>query len=160
MYHFVSLPGLKYEIFSVALHPILRLPSIVTTASQLYPKDAVALMSPTNAEAPLIRGLDLFASGSPLKAARVFRRSIKSGPEHYEAHHGLVRALYDADQLEQSIAAAQEPTALTPNNPPAYTALSISLQHAGRIPEAETAAAKTRILEWKVQVQASPGESA
>ncbi|MGA9668962.1 MAG: tetratricopeptide repeat protein [Terracidiphilus sp.] len=108
------------------------------------------------------RGLDLLAAGSPAEAVRAFRAAIAAGPENshaqIDAHHGLIRALRDAGQLEQSIAAALALTALTPADPLAHTALSISLQTAGHIPQAEAAAARARILEWKIQLQSPPSE--
>jgi Flp pilus assembly protein TadD len=99
------------------------------------------------------RGLDQLAEGSPADAVESFRGAIVADPNNFEAHHGLIRALRDANRLEQSIAAALALTALTPNDPLAHTALSISLQRAGHIPEAEAAAARARIVEWKVQLQ-------
>ncbi len=104
------------------------------------------------------QGLDLLAAGQPAQAVEAFRAAIAADPEHYEAHHGLVRALRDAGCPEQSIAAALALTALTPADPLAHTALSISLQHAGHISEAEAAAARARILEWKIQLQSPPPE--
>lgn len=104
------------------------------------------------------QGLDLLAQGAPQQAAQAFRRAIDADPSNVEAHHGLVRALRDADLLEQSIAAALALTVLTPADPLAHTALSISLQAAGHIPEAEAAAARARILEWKLQLQPAPSE--
>jgi tetratricopeptide (TPR) repeat protein len=103
------------------------------------------------------RGLDLLEAGSALEAAHMFRSAIVANPEHQEAHHGLVRALRDAALLEQSVAAALALIALTPDDPLAHTAFSISLQHAGNVPEAEAAAARARILEWRLQLQ-SPAE--
>lgn len=105
------------------------------------------------------QGLDLLAANRPAEAAKAFRAAITMDEQYYEAHHGLVRALRDAGQLEQSIGAALALTALTPNDPLAHTALSISLQTAGHIPEAEAAAARARVLEWKVQLQSPPGEN-
>ncbi len=109
------------------------------------------------------RAHDLLAAGQPAEAARTFRAAIAAGPEgaeaHIEAHHGLVRALRDAGQLEQSIAAALALTAITPADPLAHTALSISLQRAGHVPQAEAAAARARILEWKIQLQSPPAEN-
>lgn len=102
------------------------------------------------------RGLDLLAAGSAPEAAGAFRAAIAADPALYDAHHGLVRALRDAGQLEQSIAAALALTALTPDDPLAHTALSISLQTAGHVPEAEAAAARARILEWKMQLASPP----
>ena len=103
--------------------------------------------------------MELLAAGKPAEAARAFRASIAADEHYYEAHHGLVRALRDDGQLENAIGAALALTALTPNDPLAHTALSISLQTAGHVPEAEAAAAKARIVEWKIQLQSPPDEN-
>ena len=105
------------------------------------------------------KGLDLLAAGFAAKAVYAFREAIAINPEHYEAHHGLIRALRDAGQLEQSIAVALALTALTPADPLAHTALSISLQQAGHVPEAEAAAARARIQEWRAQLQSPSDEN-
>jgi Flp pilus assembly protein TadD len=99
------------------------------------------------------RGLDLLAAGSPAEAAEAFRAAITADPAHIEAHHGLVLALRDTGRLEASIAATLVLTALTPNDPLAHAALSISLQCAGHVPQAEAAATRARVLEWKIQLQ-------
>jgi len=103
-------------------------------------------------------GLDLLAAGQPAEAARTFRAAIASNPDHVEAHHGLIRALRDAGQLNQAVGAAMALTVLTPEDPLAHTALSIALQQAGHIDQAETAAARARILEWKQQLASPPAE--
>lgn len=113
---------------------------------------------PPNAESLSQRGLDLLAAGSPAEAAQAFRAAIAADPAHTLAHHGLIRALRDAGQLNQSVAAAMALTVLTPADPLAHTALSISLQHAGHVPQAEAAAARARVLEWKLQLQSPPAE--
>ena len=113
-------------------------------------------MNSNDAETLSHRGLNQLAEGSAAEAVRSFRGAIAADPNYFEAHHGLIRALRDAGRLEQSVAAALALTALTPNDPLAHTALSISLQRAGHIAEAEAAAARARILEWKAQLQ-SPG---
>ncbi len=112
--------------------------------------------NPSQADTLSQRGVELLAAGSPDEAAHAFRAAIDADPAHVEAHHGLVRALRDAGKLEQSIAAALALTVLTPSDPLAHAALSISLQHAGHIPEAEAAAGRARILEWKIQLQSPP----
>lgn len=101
------------------------------------------------------QGLNQLAAGDAAGASESFRAAIAADPGHFEAHHGLIRALRDAGRLEQSIGAALALTALTPQDPLAHTALSISLQQAGHIPEAEAAAAKARVLEWRIQLQSS-----
>ena len=104
--------------------------------------------------------MDQLASGDAAGAIESFRSSIAADANYFEAHHGLVRALRDAGRLEQSIGAALALTALTPEDPLAHTALSISLQEAGHIPEAESAAARARVLEWKAQLRSSSPDKA
>jgi Flp pilus assembly protein TadD len=110
------------------------------------------------AEILLQQAVDLLAAGDAAKAAGAFRAAIAEDPNCHEAHHGLIRALRDAGRLDQSIGAALALTALTPNDPLAHTALSISLQHAGHVPEAEAAAARARVLEWKAELQSPAAE--
>lgn len=112
-----------------------------------------AMMNPPGADEVCQRGIELLARGDAEGAAREFRAAIEFDSGHVEAHHGLVRALRDAGRLEQSVGAALALTALTPQDPLAHTALSISLQTAGHVPEAEAAAARARVLEWKIQLQ-------
>ncbi len=107
------------------------------------------------------RGMSLLAEGRAAEAAEAFRAAIRIDERCLEAHHGLIRALRDAGRLEQSIGAALALTALTPDDPLAHAALSISLQMAGHVPEAEAAAGRARILEWKRELASSrpaPGE--
>ena len=111
-----------------------------------------------NAAALSQRGLELLAAGKALEAAREFRAAIAADESHVEAHHGLVRALRDGGRIEDSIGAALRLTVLTPHDPLAHTALSISLQHAGHVPEAEAAAARARVLEWKIALKTPPEE--
>ncbi len=114
---------------------------------------AVTATEEPTAESLSQQGIDLLAAGSPAQAAQAFRAAIAADPAHIEAHHGLIRALRDAGQLNQSVAAALALIALAPGDPLAHTALSISLQHAGHVPQAEAAAARARVLEWKIQLQ-------
>lgn len=135
-------------------------PSVVFLSG--YPRPAYILKpAVTDTHTPdslAQRGLDLLAEGLPAQSAQAFRAAIAADPGHVEAHHGLIRALRDAGQLNHSVAAAMALTALTPNDPLAHTALSIALQHAGLIPQAEAAATRARILEWKLQLQSPPGQ--
>jgi tetratricopeptide (TPR) repeat protein len=104
------------------------------------------------------RGQDLLAEGRAAEAADAFRAAIAADPAHVEAHHGLVRALRDVGELDQSVGAAIALTVLTPDDPLAHTALSIALQRAGQISQAEAAAARARILEWKRELQSPRGQ--
>jgi tetratricopeptide (TPR) repeat protein len=104
------------------------------------------------------QGMDLLASGNPRDAIEAFRLAIAADSQYIEASHGLVRALREAGRAEQAIAASLALIALTPTDPLAHTALSISLKEAGQIPEAEAAAARARVLEWKMQLASPPDE--
>ena len=128
----------------------------LVTGSSIILKPAVT--ETHTADALSHRGLDLLAGDQPAEAAQAFRAAIAADPAHVEAHHGLVRALRDTGQLDQSVAAAMALTVLTPHDPLAHTALSIALQHAGQIPQAEAAAARARILEWKRELQSPSGQ--
>jgi Flp pilus assembly protein TadD len=103
-------------------------------------------------------GMELLAAGRAEEAAKAFRAAIAADEHYFEAHHGLIRSLRDAGRHEQSVAAALALTALVPNDPLAHTALSISLQTAGHVPEAEAAAGRARILEWKRELASTPPE--
>jgi Flp pilus assembly protein TadD len=122
----------------------------------------VTSAKPQTAASLCEHGHDLLAAGLPAEAVQAFRAAIAAGQlndeANTEAHHGLIRALRDAGQFDQSVAAAMALIAFTPGDPLAHTALSISLQHAGHVPEAEAAAARARILEWKIQLQSLPAE--
>jgi Flp pilus assembly protein TadD len=120
----------------------------------------VTVNNDRTAEEHCQRGIDLLAAGLAPEAADSFHAAIAADSAHIEAHHGLVRALRDAGRFEQSVGAALVLTVLTPADPLAHTALSISLQTAGHVPEAEAAAARARVLEWKIQLLSSPEEAA
>jgi Flp pilus assembly protein TadD len=108
----------------------------------------------SSADALSLRGTDLLAEGDAEGAEQAFRAAIQADPGLLEAHHGLIRALCDLQRFEAAMAAAQDLTLLTPDDPLAHTSLSIALQGAGHIPEAESAAGRARILEWKQQLAA------
>lgn len=118
------------------------------------------VLSASEADLLSQRGLELLAEGDWHSAAGVFREAIAVDSGHVEAHHGLVRALRDGEQFEAAIAAALALTVLTPHDPLAHTSLSIALQKGGHVPEAEAAAARARILEWKQQLLAGPASEA
>ncbi|MFC5864627.1 tetratricopeptide repeat protein [Acidicapsa dinghuensis] len=113
-------------------------------------------MSARSAEDWTHEGLDLLAADDPQGAAKAFREAIAVDSNHADAYHGLIRALGDSGDYDASVAAALALTVLTPQDPLAHTSLSIALQKAGKIPEAEAAAGKARILEWKQQLAAEP----
>jgi len=158
MNHLLALPRFKRQVFRMALHlsSLHQLSPWTTLNLSFILKNVVTDTKPDSAEELSIRALNQLVSGDAAGAAESYRAVIAQDPDYFEAHHGLIRALRDAGRLEQSIAAALALTALTPDDPLAHTALSISLQQAGHIPEAEAAAARARVVEWKAQLRSSP----
>ena len=144
-----SLPLLRKSQASIA-------PSSACYDRSVVPSPESISSNLPDADALSQRGVDSLANGDALAAAQAFREAIAADPNHIEAHHGLIRALRDAEQFESAVAAALALIVLTPQDPLAHTSLSIALQKAGHIPEAEAAAARARILEWKQQLATGP----
>jgi tetratricopeptide (TPR) repeat protein len=155
VHHLLPLARFKGQVLRVALHLSCGHSSTpsAASASAFILKNVVNEAKRTAAEELCSRAMDQLANGDASLAIDTFRAAIAADPDYFEAHHGLIRALRDAGRLEQSVGAALALTALTPDDPLAHTALSISLQQAGHIPEAEAAAARARILEWKAQLR-------
>ena len=98
--------------------------------------------------------LDLVANGDPAAASK-FREALALDPNLHEAMHGLVRALQDAREYDQAIAAALSLIERDPDDPLAHTSLSILYQHKGMVPEAEAEALKAKLLGWKLELRES-----
>lgn len=105
------------------------------------------------AEQKYHEALDLVAGGDSSAAAAGFREALALDPDLLDAMHGLIRALQDAADYDQAIAVATELIARDPNDPLAYTSLSILYQHKGMVPEAEAEALKAKLLGWKLELR-------
>jgi len=101
------------------------------------------------------QALDLVANGDPTAAASKFREALALDPNLDEARHGLVRALQDAGDYDQAVAAALALIERDPEDPLAHTSLSILYQHKGMVPEAEAEALKAKLLGWKLELRES-----
>jgi Flp pilus assembly protein TadD len=97
--------------------------------------------------------LDCLQHGDAAGAVERFEEILKQEPEHTEAVHGLIRALEDAGRVEDALRRTQELIAAKPDDVLAMTRLSMIYQHKGMVPEAEAAAAKAKILGWKMQLR-------
>ena len=98
--------------------------------------------------------LDRLAEGAADTAAEGFRAALAADPGFLDARHGLIRALQDAGAYEQALAEALALAADAPEDVLALTAVSILYQHLGRIPEAEEAGTRAKLLGWKQQLRA------
>ncbi len=98
--------------------------------------------------------LDRLAEGDPAEAASGFRATLAADPGFLDARHGLIRALQDSRAYEEALGEAQALAAQAPEDVLALTAISILYQHLGRIPEAEAAGTRAKLLGWKQQLRA------
>jgi predicted Zn-dependent protease len=95
---------------------------------------------------------DLLCDGNTEEAIAAYKAILVLDANHLEAVHDLAHAYADAGQLDNAIIIAQRLTELTPEDPMGFTVLSRFYQQNNMVPEAEAAAAKARMLDWKRQL--------
>lgn len=103
-----------------------------------------------------LSGLKLFGQNRFEDAIAEYGRALEARPDWAEVLHALATAQSKLGQQEQAIATLERVIRLTPDDPFVYTSLSIFLQRQGKIPEAESAAAKARMLSWKQELKTNP----
>lgn len=109
--------------------------------------------APSIAEAHYHEAVDSLASGNLPAAIAGFRASLTADPAYSDAAHGLLHALKNSGQIDEAVVIAQNLIAADPDDVLAYTSLSILYQHQGKIPEAEAAAMRAKLLGWKKQLR-------
>jgi tetratricopeptide (TPR) repeat protein len=100
--------------------------------------------------------IEHFAQGRIDEAIEAYRHALDANGELAMAWNGLALALAKRGDLEAAIAAAERYVELDPEEPLAFTSLSMLFQQAGRIPEAEEAKARSMQLQMKQQRNGSP----
>jgi tetratricopeptide (TPR) repeat protein len=103
-------------------------------------------------------GTDLHGEGRSEEALAVFEKCLGIDPDYKDALLGKAMVLLGQDKFDDAIALAKRIVELDPDDVLAYTNLSMFYQRAGKIPEAEEAGAKARMLDWKRQLES--GEAA
>ncbi len=98
------------------------------------------------------KAYDLLCDGNTDEAIAAYKVILEIDPTYVEAVHDLAHAYADSDRLDEAIVIAQRLTELTPEDPMSFTVLSRFYQQNGMVPEAEAAAAKARMLDWKRQL--------
>jgi Flp pilus assembly protein TadD len=81
-----------------------------------------------------------------------FERCLAIDPDYPDALLGKAMVHLARGETEQAIAIGRRLAELQPDDVLVYTNLSMFYQRAGRIAEAEEAAAKARMLDWKRQL--------
>ena len=94
-----------------------------------------------------------FISGKFDDACAMYERILAQHPGHPGAMKGLAMANAQAGRIDQAVSWATKLTEATPEDAMSWTTLSMLLQKAGKIKEAEDAQAKARVLGWKAQLK-------
>jgi tetratricopeptide (TPR) repeat protein len=98
-------------------------------------------------------GIDFFGDGKLDEAIGEYERALALDPKFADALHGLAQAYYAKEDFDRAIEIARRIVALDPDDILAWTAISRAYQRKGRVPEAEEAGNKARVLGWKKQLQ-------
>ena len=97
-------------------------------------------------------GSDLHGEGRHDEAMERFDRCLQIDPDYVDALLGKAMVHLARKQFDEAIELGKRIVELTPDDVLAHTNLSVFYQRAGRIPEAEEAAAKAKVLDWKRQI--------
>lgn len=105
------------------------------------------------AQARYDQAIEDLSRGDAPAAITGFRAALTLDPAFADAAHGLIHALKSAGQLDEAVAVTQALIASDPDDTLAHTSLSILYQQQGKVPEAEAAALKAKLLGWKRQLR-------
>ena len=102
------------------------------------------------------QGLALYGKRAYPEAIEAYRRALAERPDWADCIQALGMAQMHAGQLADALATLTRVTELAPEDPLAFTSLSMCLQRMDRIADAEKAQAQARLLSWKKELQKNP----
>jgi len=102
------------------------------------------------------QGLTLYGKRDYVAAVAVYRQALAERPEWSDCMQAMGMALMHDGKLAEAFATLERVTELAPEDPLAFTSLSMCLQRMDKIPEAETAQSKARLLSWKQELKTNP----
>ena len=102
------------------------------------------------------QGLGLYGKRAYTEAAAAYRLALAERPDWSDCLQALGMALMHDGKLEEAFTTLERVTQLAPEDPLAFTSLSMCLQRMNKIPEAETAQSKARLLSWKQELKTNP----
>lgn len=103
-----------------------------------------------------LAGLKLYGQGKHEEALAEYAKALELSPDWVDALHAVATAQSKLGRQDEAIATIQRVIEQTPDDAFAFTSLSIFLQRQGKIPEAEAAAAKARMIAWKEELKKNP----
>jgi Flp pilus assembly protein TadD len=110
----------------------------------------------SDAKTHYMSGLKLFGQNKHEESIAEYRLALAEKPDWADVLHAMATAQSKLGRHDEAIATLERVIELTPNDAFAFTSLSIFLQRQGKVPEAESAAAKARMLSWKEELKKNP----
>jgi Flp pilus assembly protein TadD len=110
----------------------------------------------SDAKTHYLAGLKLFGQNRHEEAIAEYRQALALKPDWADVLNALATAQSKAGRHGEAVATIQRAIELNPDDAFAFTSLSIFLQRLGKIPEAESAAAKARMISWKEELKKNP----
>jgi len=98
-------------------------------------------------------GSDLHGEGRYEEALAAFDRCLAIDPSYKDALLGKAMVHLNRGEFDLAIEYGKRIVEIDPDDLLAYTNLSVFYQRAGKIAEAEEAAAKAKVLDWKRQLE-------
>jgi tetratricopeptide (TPR) repeat protein len=103
-----------------------------------------------------LAGLKLFGNEKHAEAIEEYKKALELSPDWLDAMHAMATSQSKLGRHDEAIATVLRIIELDPEDAFAYTSLSIFYQRKGLIPEAESAAAKARMINWKQELKSNP----
>ena len=109
-----------------------------------------------DAKTHYLAGLKLFGQNKFEEALVEYEQALVAKPDWTDVLNAIATAESKLGRHEQAVRTIERAIVIDPNDAFAFTSLSIFLQRMGKIPEAETAAAKARMISWKEELKKNP----
>ena len=103
-----------------------------------------------------MQGLKAFGSGEHAAAVEHYDRALGLDPDNVAVLNAKAMSLVQLERFDDAIATVQRAIELDPEDPMLDTSLSIIYQRAGKIDEAEAAAAQHRLKSWRQELKQNP----
>lgn len=110
----------------------------------------------SEAQTHYLAGLKLFGDQKHTEAIAEYQKALELKPDWTDAMHALATSQSKLGDQDKAIETVNRIIELEPNDAFAYTSLSIFLMRQGKIPEAEAAGAKARMISWKEELKTNP----
>ena len=103
-----------------------------------------------------LQGLKLYGEGKFAEAVAAFDRGLVVRPDWADLLQAKGMAQMNGGSYAEALETLLRYTELAPEDPSAFTSVSMCYQRLGRIEEAEKAQAQARMLSWKQELKTNP----